>query len=270
MHERISIGGICFPGESAADVTAHLRELAPHRTSLVSPMLFQEGVAPIRELMAGGDWKLEYLMHPFMAPNQLSERGAWEGARAQLDQVIRAVVELGGNKIYMVTGGRGGLTWEDAAQAFSEAVGPCVARAADAGVTLMIEPASTVFADIHIAHNLRDVVQLAEMAGIGVCLDVFTCWTEAGLKETIERAMPRCHLIQVSDYVLGDRASPCRAVPGDGAIPLERILGWALDAGYAGAFDLELLGPRIDGEGRVAACRRSAQWITDFLEKRGA
>ena len=125
----------------------------------------------------------------------------------------------------------------------------------------MIEPASTVFADIHIAHSLRDVVQLAEMAGIGVCLDVFTCWTEAGLEQTIERAMPRCQLIQVSDYVLGDRASPCRAVPGDGAIPLERILGWALDAGYAGAFDLELLGPRIDGEGRAAACRRSAEWI---------
>ena len=63
---------------------------------------------------------------------------------------------------------------------------------------------------------------------------------------------------------------PSRAVPGDGAIPLERILGWALDAGYAGAFDLELLGHRIDKEGRAAACRRTADWIDKFLGARGA
>lgn len=270
MHQRIAVGGICFPGESAREVTAHLRELKPHRTSLVSPMLFAEGLPALRDLVDAGDWTLEYLMHPFLAPRQLSERDAWDPARAQLDQVIEAVTALGGRSVYMVTGGRGGLTWEDAAEAFSEAVAPCVAHARDAGVRLMIEPASTVFADIHIAHSLRDVAQLAEMADIGICLDVFTCWTEAGLQQTIQRAMPRIHLMQVSDYVLGDRASPCRAVPGDGAIPLERMLGWALDAGYAGAFDLELLGPRIDAEGRVAACGRAAQWITDFLDRRGA
>ena len=269
MHQRISIGGICFPGEGAREVTEHLRALRPRRTSLVSPMLFAEGLPALRDLVDAGDWTLEYLMHPFLAPRQLSERDAWAGARAQLDQVIEAVQALGGRSIYMVTGGRGGLTWEDAAEAFSEAIAPCVARARDAGVALMIEPASTVFSDIHIAHSLRDTVQLAEMAGIGVCLDVFTCWTEAGLQQTIERAVPLCHLIQVADYVLGDRASPCRAVPGDGAIPLERILGWALDAGYKGAFDLELIGPRIDGEGREAACRRAGDWIGGFLDRRG-
>jgi len=268
MHERISVGAICFPGESARDVAGHLRELSPRRTSLVSPMLFAEGLPAVRDLVAAGPWKLEYLMHPFLAPRQLSEPEAWGEARAQLDQVIAATEALGARSIYMLTGGRGGLTWEQAAEAFCEAIGPCAARARDAGLALMIEPASTVFADIHIAHSLRDAVQLAEMAGIGVCLDVFTCWTEAGLQQSIERAMPRCHLIQVSDYVLGDRASPCRAVPGDGAIPLARILGWALDAGYAGAFDLELLGPRIDTEGRVAACRRAAEWVGDFLDAR--
>lgn len=270
MHERVAVGGICFPGESARELTAHLRQLQPHRTSLVSPMLFAEGLPALRDVVDAGDWKLEYLMHPFLAPRQLPERDAWEGARTQLDAVIEAVTTLGGRSVYMLTGGRGGLTWEDAAEAFSEAIAPCVARAKDAGVTLMVEPASTVFADIHIAHSLRDAVLLAEMADIGVCLDVFTCWTEARLQQTIQRAAPRIHLMQVSDYVLGDRASPCRAVPGDGAIPLARILGWALDAGYTGAFDLELLGPRIDGEGRVAACARSARWISDFMDGRGA
>ncbi len=62
--------------------------------------------------------------------------------------------------------------------------------------------------------------------------------------------MPRLEQIQLSDYVLGDRALPARAVPGDGAIPIETFLGQALACGYAHGFDLELLGPRIEREGR--------------------
>ena len=106
-----------------------------------------------------------------------------------------------------------------------------------------------LYADAHIAHSLRDTVTLAEMAGIGVCMDFFGCWAEAGLAETIERAGPRLGLVQVADYVYGDRSLPSRAVPGDGVIPIKQILGWALDAGYTGGFDFELLGPRIDQAG---------------------
>src|SRR3546814_9039718 len=105
---------------------------------------------------------------------------------------------------------------------------------------------------------LRYTVTLAERAGLGVCIDLFCCWSEAGLRATIERAIPRCGIVQVSDYVYGDRAMPCRAVPGDGAIPIRTMLEWMLGAGYEGAFDLELLGPRIEREGRVAAVARAA------------
>jgi sugar phosphate isomerase/epimerase len=111
--------------------------------------------------------------------------------------------------------------------------------------------------------------RLAERSGVGVGLDVFACWTEAGLEDTIARVMPRCHLIQVADYVYGDRSMPGRAVPGDGAIPLRRILDRALAAGYAGGFDLELVGPRIDAEGRLDATRRAGEHLTALLDELG-
>jgi sugar phosphate isomerase/epimerase len=162
------------------------------------------------------------------------------------------------------------LTWEQAAECFSAAIAPCVVEAKQAGIALATENASSLHADNHIAHTLRDAVTLAEMAGIGVCLDVYNCWVEAGLRESIERAMPLCRIVQLSDYVYGDRALPCRAVPGDGAIPLERITRWILGAGYQGAFDLELIGPRIDKEGHLEATRRSAQRIGEMLSALGA
>ena len=76
--------------------------------------------------------------------------------------------------------------------------------------------------------------------------------------------------MQVSDYVLGDRSAPCRAVPGDGAIPLRRILGDVLDAGYRGVFDLELVGPRIAAEGAHAATTRAAEYLSTMLDELGA
>ena len=72
--------------------------------------------------------------------------------------------------------------------------------------------------------------------------------------------------IQLSDYVLGDRALPARAVPGDGAIPIESFLGQALACGYAHGFDLELLGPRIEREGRFEAARRAGEAVSAMLE----
>ena len=42
---------------------------------------------------------------------------------------------------------------------------------------------------------------------------------------------------------------PNRCAVGDGDIPVERLMGMVLDAGYEGAFDLEILGPRIEEEG---------------------
>ena len=134
----------------------------------------------------------------------------------------------------------------------------------------MIESSPPVYAHSHIAHNLRDTLTLAQIANIGVCIDMFACWSEAGLKETIIRAIPRCHVIQVGDWIYGDRSLPARAVPGDGVIPIRRMCEWALNAGYTGAFDLELLGPRIDQEGRLKAVGRAARYLSDLLDSLNA
>ena len=68
----------------------------------------------------------------------------------------------------------------------------------------------------------------------------------------------------------GDRSLPARAVPGDGAIPVKRMIEWILQAGYRGAFDLELIGPRIDSEGHLNAVRRSAVVVGEMLRSLGA
>ena len=132
-----------------------------------------------------------------------------------------------------------------------------------------VENASSLYADIHLAHSLRDTITLAEAAGLDICVDLFHCWAEADLAGLLRSALPRTRLIQLSDYVLGDRALPARAVPGDGAIPIEAVVAQALADGYQYGFDLELLGPRIDAEGRLAAARRGCEVVGAMLDRLG-
>ena len=267
MHPRISINSSCFRGASWQELSAAINALGVERVSFAGTV---PDPAIMRPVVETGGLRLESIVHPFLYGRQLDEGSAVIAEEQEkLSQVIGLVASLQGGSIFLSTGGRGALSWEQAAETFSEAIAPSIAEAEAAGVLLMVENTPQLYADVTITHTLRDTIILAEMAGIGVCLDVFSCWTEAGLDQLIVRAMPRCYLIQVNDYVHGDRSYPCRAVPGDGAIPLRRIFELALTAGYRGVFDLEMSGPRIDAEGHLPAARRGVEFIWDTLHSLG-
>src|SRR5262249_50057970 len=111
---------------------------------------------------------------------------------------------------------------------------------------------------------------LARRLDTGVCMEVNACWAERGLGDTISAGVDRLRLVQVSDFAVGTLSTPNRLVPGDGDIPLDRILGRVLAAGYDGSFDLELIGPRIEEEGYRSACRRSIDRLANMLDALGA
>jgi sugar phosphate isomerase/epimerase len=73
-------------------------------------------------------------------------------------------------------------------------------------------------------------------------------------------------LVQVSDFVVGTHDTPNRVVPGDGDIPLRRVLGDIITAGYDGSFDLELIGPRVEEEGYESAVRRAIDATSALLD----
>jgi sugar phosphate isomerase/epimerase len=96
-------------------------------------------------------------------------------------------------------------------------------------------------------------------------MEMNACWAERGLDDTIASGVDTLRLVQVSDFAVGTLSTPNRLVPGDGDIPISRILGQLLRAGYPGCFDLELVGPRIDEEGYAAAARRAIDWLDGAL-----
>ena len=269
MHPRLSVNSICFGSAPLAQCIDGWRSLEARRVGVSGGALQAAGVDAGVALLRQSGLDVAALSHIFLRGG-LDDRALWPEARSGLSRMIDAAQAIGSATLLLLPGGRGAFEWEAAAAAFCEAIEPCLRPARQAGVALMVEPAPSLYADLSIVHNLRDTALLAEQANIGVCIDIFSCWFEAGLQASIRRAMPRCGLVQISDYVLGDRAIPGRAVPGDGAIPIERLARWMLEAGYQGAFDLELLGPRLDREGGLPATRRAGEHMAEIFARLGA
>lgn len=177
---------------------------------------------------------------------------------------------IGTPVLYIVAGSAGSVPWEEAAEAFRREMAPLVARAKELGVILSLEPTNPLRTDVSFVHCVRDAVDLAHMADMGVTVDFYSCWYERGIDELIRKHIDVVALVQISDYKLGTFDMPNRCAIGDGDVPVERLMTTVLEAGYEGPFDLEILGPRIEDEGYRDPIARSIERAGAMLDRLGA
>jgi sugar phosphate isomerase/epimerase len=177
---------------------------------------------------------------------------------------------MGTEVLYIVTGSYGSVLWEDAAAAFAEDIQPHVEHAEAAGVTLAVEPTNPLRTDTSFLHTVRDALEVSRMTGMQVVVDFYSAWYERDLDKLVRENVDLIALCQICDFKLGTFDMPNRVALGDGDIPLERLFGLMLDAGYEGPFDLEILGPKIEAEGYRAPIVRSLERASEILDKLGA
>ncbi|MCU1457731.1 MAG: hypothetical protein JWL73_1823 [Actinomycetia bacterium] len=205
-----------------------------------------------------------------LGPFDLQDPSQWDRQRDRLWSALEAGSTMGAECIIFTTGPAGQMTWEDAADALEAALTPVLTDARKRNIPFALEHTNNLRVDVGFLHSLRDDIDLARRLDTGVCMEINACWAERDLNGTITNGVDRLALVQASDYKIGTTCTPDRLVPGDGDIPLERILGQVLAAGYPGCFDLELIGPKIEEEGYAGAVRRSVDNLGALLEKLGA
>jgi sugar phosphate isomerase/epimerase len=262
MRSTISINTLCL---EPAGFDVHVDQIARLGATAISPTLeeiLDFGPSNARRLLRDAGLVVATFTHRAFA--YATEDLATAG-QARLDATIAVAGDIGASSITLTTGGREHLSWIAAADRFAAMIAPCAERGRAAGVRLAIEPTSHLYADVSIAHRLMDTVTLARKGGINLGIDLFACWFDADIEAAIIQAAPLCAVVQVSDFVSGDRALPCRAVPGDGVVPLDRLLPAIAAAGFDGYWDLEIIGPRITAEGPARALARAAARIEAIL-----
>ncbi len=266
MHPRVSINALSSFKWPLANDLALMAELGVRHYGFPMLKIEQDVAGGIAAIRASG---LDIAcVAASTAGSSLLDPDA---ALSVLKPAIDTAAALGSRLCYFTSGTspEGGTT-DQACEALAVALQPARTYAAERGVTLAIENNSITTRHIGFVHTLRDTIQLAGEADIQICLELQNCWVERGLAELFRAHAGRFGIVQVSDYKVGEEMRLNRRVPGDGSIPLVWLIDQLLEAGYAGLFEIEVLGPHIETEGYAAAIRRSADWLSDLLDRRGA
>ena len=254
-HPRLSVNAICSMTQTLDEDIALWAQLGIDHVGLISPKFDDAGHDAGRQAIAD-------------AGLRVSSMSCYRDGIADTLELTAAV----GTGVLYVPPGRaaGAVPWEEAAERFCADVAPLVARARELGVRLAVEPTNPLRTDVSFVHSVRDAVDLARQADLGVVVDFYSAWYERGLDELVRKNIDVVALVQLCDYELGTFDMPNRSAVGDGDIPVERLLRLVLDAGYEGPFDLEILGPRIEDEGYRAPLARSVERASEMLQRLGA
>lgn len=174
--------------------------------------------------------------------------------------VIRLGARLGADCVMLMTGSDPTRSWEENAASLRPILEDLLKVAERESVRIAIEPTHALRVDTSFLHGFGDaldVVDGIDSPWLGVVMEVNNAWIEPRLYRNIVERTRRIFLVQVNDWKIGTLTTPQRVVMGDGDIPLKRILKSLADAGYAGWYDIELIGPAIEAEGYASVVPRS-------------
>ena len=268
LHPRISISTISswnWPLKQAIELYQQLGVAAmgvEYRKAAADP---QGSIAAIRQAgLSLSSVTADTIGADLLAPVDEQGSPALRALKPSLDFAAAG----GGKPCYFVGGGSPPRTpTDELVDALIAAVPPVLAYAREIGVPLAIEHNNAALRDSGFINTLHDCIEFSEQTGVGICLELQNCWIERNLPELFRRHVHRLAVVQVSDFLVGETTRLNRRVLGDGSIPLEFLLGNLLAAGYAGPFEIEILGPAIEAEGYESSLRRSLDWLNERLVK---
>lgn len=239
LHPRLSLNAIATMRWSFEQDVAFWRAAGLSCVGLFVPKLDAIGHERAIEILQREGMTCSSIVAPSFS---LFERGRWAEQRATLNRAIDVAHVLGG-AVYGPPG-KGRIDgWAESAAAYAEAVAPCVEHARERGVTLAFEP--SLRSNVSFVHNLRDSIDLADASGTAIVVDIGNCYAERDVTDWIARVGKRIAIVQVSDVAIGTIEAPgagTRGLPGQGELPIARLIESAVAAGYDGPFEIEFLG----------------------------
>jgi len=152
---------------------------------------------------------------------------------------IKAAALVGAECLNVVSGPRSGHTDRHARRLISQALAILAPEAADAGVTLALQPMHPDFSrSWTFLHALDDTLETIANIDppVKIAFDVYHLWNERRLLSRIPELAPHVALVQLCDAWRGHRGG--RRMLGDGEIPLSAIVQAFDAAGYAGYYEL--------------------------------
>lgn len=194
----------------------------------------------------------------------LTDPSSWPGVQDAMVTAIACGGRLGAHTLQTTGGTARGRPFEWAFGQLELALGPVEEAARRSGLRIALEPTRPQFAHVAFVHTLRDGLAVAHRLGLLLVPDSAHLWWEPGLADLLAEGVSAYPMVQLADL---DFSAPVleRVVPGDGGAPLGALIAVLLGAGYAGPFELELIGRAIEVEGYASSLLRSLHHLDGLL-----
>jgi sugar phosphate isomerase/epimerase len=226
--------------------------------SLFIPKVERIGVQQAERMLDGAGLKVALMnstgLFTLNAPEKLDVE------IAQAARHIELAARLKSPALILLTGAAVSLSWEEQRDLFLRVMDRVLPEAERHHVRLGIENVNALTPQTSFVHTLKDALDLVEEVGsahLGVVMETNNAWVERGLYDNLRDRHHWLTIVQLNDFRIGTLCAHQRVPLGDGAIPLRRIVHTLAGAGYAGCYDIELVGPAIEEMGYAEAIRRS-------------
>ncbi|HUG92572.1 MAG TPA: TIM barrel protein [Planctomycetaceae bacterium] len=247
---------------SSVDCSRTLRRLTVNQRTTYRWSLVQEVVACEQASLGGlGLWRpklaefgekraVELIRDSGLAVSSLSWAGAFTGVNGysfadaidDASDALALAAELGAASLIVVSGPRGNHTRRHARRLVVEGLKHLADGAAEAGVTLVLEPMRWPrFADWTFLSAVDDTIELLDACGhdaVKLAFDTYHLGREPDLIGRLNEIAPWVGLVQWSDP-RSLLAGWDESRPSEAAAPLEEITAGLLAGGYDGFFEIE-------------------------------
>ena len=146
--------------------------------------------------------------------------------------------------VLCLTGPTGGRDEEEARGLVVDGLRWLAAAAEDAGVRLGLEPIHASQRDqLTLITTIPETLELldeADLPDVGIMVDLWHLWNSPEIERHLSDNVSRITGVHVADWYADGRDE--RALPGDGVARIGELLRVLRDAGWAGAWDVEIFG----------------------------
>jgi len=179
---------------------------------------------------------------------------------------IRRLAPFGPSAVVCLTGPAGAFGKDEARRVVVEGLRAVAEEAGRAGLSVGLEPMSARYRDDWTTvTTLAEAAELCDEVGaanVGITFDTWHLWDTPDVFAEIERHSDRIVAVHVNDWRKETRGWCDRVLPGDGVVDVPAILRALHDAGWRGAYELEV----FSDDGTFGSAYSDSLWPEDPVE----
>ncbi len=179
-----------------------------------------------------------------------SDGRSFSDAIADALEAIELAADLQAGCLIVYSGGRGGHTSNHANRLLKDALTTLLPAASAFGITLAIKPMDAGCArDWTFLTDLGTTTELLEQfdsPALKMAFDTYHFGLDPTALEVLPAIVPRIAIVQLGDARQRPTGEQNRCRLGEGAVPFAEILSILAAGGYAGSYDVKLIGEDIE------------------------